>query len=360
MPAVTTKFVHVAEDPGEQYAFRRYLGAGSQGCVNLVDRKRDGVIVVLKEADTTTMNATNFERACSEVVNLALGTNHGNIVRFHEAWVSVTDGVDRRHLAAFRILVVPADHQDDGALEWRTAPEILKLSKGASRKIKLYIVMDYADGGTLGNQIKRARECSAPLSEPKIVLWLGHMALGLMHLHSRGILHRDLKTANIFLTPQGCIKIGDFGISKLMIDSDDGLAHTTTGTPLYMSPEILRGEAYGYASDVWGLGCVLVEMMTLEYAFKAENFGQLYVNIENVRLANTLPPNFSQPLRELVPRMLTRNVSERIKLPELLSLPFVRATITQWLAGVMSAAAQSKAALHEPPPPPKAAPMRAA
>lgn len=341
-PAIVTKFVQVGEDPGAGFAFRSYLGQGAQGTVNVVERRRDGATLVLKENDMSAMGADAFERACGEVVNLSLAINHGNIIRFHQAWISVVEHCGAT--SSFRILVAAADQPEEGGLEWRAAPDIIALNRGGRCKIKLCIVMDYADGGTLGNQIKRARESQTPISEAKIILWIGHLALGLMHLHSRGILHRDLKTANIFLTPGGCIKIGDFGISKLIIDSDDGLAHTTTGTPLYMSPEILRGEAYGYASDVWGLGCVLVELMTLEYAFKAANMAQLYMNIEQVKLANALPPCYSPELRALVLRLLTRDERERISLLELLREPVIKAAVSKWIQGVVRGAPQARGA----------------
>ncbi|KAG8463911.1 hypothetical protein KFE25_000079 [Diacronema lutheri] len=333
--AIVTKFVLVEADPNESYALRSYLGSGAQGSVNVVERRADGVKLVLKENDVSKMGASSFERACGEVVNLALAINHGNIIRFHEAWISVAEHGGAH--ASFRIVVAAADQTEGGGLEWRTAADILELNRGGRCKVKLCIVMDYADGGTLGHQIKLARESGCPISESRIILWIGHMALGLMHLHSRGILHRDLKTANIFLTPAGCIKIGDFGISKLIIDTDDGLAHTTTGTPLYMSPEILRGEAYGYASDVWGLGCVLVELMTLEYAFKADSFPQLYLNIEQVKLANALPDAYSPELRALVPRLLTRDERERITLLGLLQEPVIKHAISKWILSVVHA-----------------------
>lgn len=330
---VVTKFVQASQDPGHEYAFWSYLGQGAQGTVNIVSRRSDGVKFVLKENDMSTMGANSFARACGEVVNLSLAINHGNIIRFHQAWVSVVEHSGQT--SCFRIIVAAADDTEEGGLEWRTAANILELTRSGRCKVKLCIVMDYADGGTLCNQIKLARESRTPISENKIILWIGHLALGLMHLHSRGILHRDLKTANIFLTPGGCIKIGDFGISKLIIDSNDGLAHTTTGTPLYMSPEILRGDAYGYASDVWGLGCVLVELMTLEYAFKAENYAQLYVNIEQVKLANPLPTFYSAELRALVPRLLTRVERDRISLLELLQQPIVKPVVSKWILSVV-------------------------
>ena len=79
-------------------------------------------------------------------------------------------------------------------------------------------------------------------------------------LHSKNILHRDLKSANIFLTKNLSVKIGDFGISKVLEHSS---AITCIGTPLYLSPEVCNNQPYGFSSDMWALGCILYEMCTL-------------------------------------------------------------------------------------------------
>ena len=76
------------------------------------------------------------------------------------------------------------------------------------------------------------------------------------------LLHRDLKPANIFLSASGQVKVGDFGISRFL-SASEALAHTQCGTPLYMSPEMARGQSYSRAADAWAVGCIMYEMMTL-------------------------------------------------------------------------------------------------
>jgi len=92
----------------------------------------------------------------------------------------------------------------------------------------------------------------------------------LQYIHHKRILHRDIKTSNIFLTSNGTVKIGDFGISKVLENTLDQ-ASTVVGTPYYMSPEVCENKPYTFKSDVWALGCVLYELCTLKHAFDANN-----------------------------------------------------------------------------------------
>ncbi len=101
------------------------------------------------------------------------------------------------------------------------------------------------------------------LPEEEIANLFSQIVLPLQLVHSRQILHRDLKTQNIFLTKaQDHVKIGDFGISKIL--SSKSKAYSVVGTPCYISPELCEGKPYNQKSDVWALGCVLYEMCTLK------------------------------------------------------------------------------------------------
>ena len=125
--------------------------------------------------------------------------------------------------------------------------------------------MVYCEGGDVYSKIKASK--GKNFSEDVILEWLVQMGLALFYLHERKILHRDMKTQNIFLK-NGKIRLGDFGIAKVL-DSTKDFANTCIGTPYYMSPELFKNKPYGYKSDVWALGCVLYEMCNLRHAFDA-------------------------------------------------------------------------------------------
>ena len=118
---------------------------------------------------------------------------------------------------------------------------------------RILIIMEYADAGDLSMVVKRQKELKQYLPEPDILSWFVQIALGLQYIHKKNILHRDLKTQNIFVTSKKLVKIGDFGISKWLSHTLD-LATTAIGTPHYLSPEICRRQPYSHKSDMWSLG----------------------------------------------------------------------------------------------------------
>lgn len=127
-------------------------------------------------------------------------------------------------------------------------------------------------------------------------------------LHDIRIMHRDLKSANVFLNKDGSAKLGDMNVSKLL--DHNGLNYTQTGTPYYASPEVWRDEPYGVKSDLWSLGCVLYEMITLKPPFRANGMEGLYKKIIKGSFA-PIPEQYSKDLDFVVRQMLTVNPSER-------------------------------------------------
>ena len=122
--------------------------------------------------------------------------------------------------------------------------------------------------------------------------------MALEYVHGRKILHRDLKSQNIFLTANNTIKLGDFGISKVLENTNDQ-ALTVQGTPYYMSPEVCESKPYNYASDVWALGCILYELCTLKHAFSSENLLGLVFKIVRDK-QEPIPDIYSADLKKLV------------------------------------------------------------
>ena len=133
----------------------------------------------------------------------------------------------------------------------------------------LCILMEYASDGDLASRIAAKKRAGAHFSETEVltILHQAASALACCH-HTHKLLHRDLKPANIFLD-DGEVKLGDFGVSKFLAFSQ-AKAMTQCGTPLYMSPEMCQGQPYTRAADVWALGCVLYELMTMRAPWVAQ------------------------------------------------------------------------------------------
>ena len=110
--------------------------------------------------------------------------------------------------------------------------------------------------------IKERKEASKPFTEEEVMHWFVQVSLALKYIHENRILHRDLKASNVFLTKHNCVKLGDFGIAKVLEGTIEA-AMTVVGTPYYMSPEVCQSKPYTLKSDIWALGCLLYEMCTL-------------------------------------------------------------------------------------------------
>ncbi|CAJ1355747.1 unnamed protein product [Effrenium voratum] len=150
-------------------------------------------------------------------------------------------------------------------------------------------VMDYADGGDVHMKIKSR--------EAQILEWFVQTCFALKHVHDRKVLHRDLKTQNIFLMSNGHVKLGDFGIARVLEFTKD-YARTMVGTPYYLSPEIIKDHArypdedrpYNFTSDVWSMGVVLYEMSTLKHPFDADSLVLLASKILKDRMGSMWKP----------------------------------------------------------------------
>ena len=140
----------------------------------------------------------------------------------------------------------------------------------------LNLVMEYADSGDLYRKIKHYKKYKLFFEEKDIWKIFIQITRGLKSLHNLNILHRDFKSANIFLFSTGEAKIGDLNVSKIM---NKGLGNTQTGTPYYASPEVWNNSPYDCKSDIWSLGCILYEMLTLNPPFNADDFEGLYKKV---------------------------------------------------------------------------------
>jgi NIMA (never in mitosis gene a)-related kinase len=204
------------------------LGKGSYGAVYKVQRKSDKKIYALKEVSIKTLKHEEREQSVNEIRILA-SLQHKSIIRYREAFLE--------------------NHN-------------------------LYIVTEYCRGGDLHRKIKTALQANSTFPEKSVWHYFIQMARGVEVLHANGILHRDLKPKNIFLTASNNVKIGDLGCSKIV--EKNKLSQTQVGTPYYMSPEIWKRKPYDEKSDIWAMGCILfeLELVSLGPPFLADNIDQ--------------------------------------------------------------------------------------
>lgn len=256
----------------ERYTIIHELGSGSYGKVYLAKQKSSGLQVAIKEIHTEMLQPDQKEKALKEV-QLLSSLKHPNIVS---------------HIESF---------DADG---------------------KLYIVMEYLDGGDLSGRISSAKN---GFSEKEILSIFIQICLALKYVHDRKIVHRDVKPQNIFLTNLGIAKLGDFGVSKAL-DGTADLCKTVIGTPYYLSPEVWTNAEYDSKTDVWSLGCILYEMISLKKPFQGENPQQLFVNVVNGKYQK-LPKAYSGNIRDLVANMLSPLPERRPTTQQILQLPFI-------------------------------------
>jgi eukaryotic-like serine/threonine-protein kinase len=212
------------------------------------------------------------------------------------------------------VKVLPASTFDDPAArarllrEARAAaalnhPNVCTVYQVGEANGQTFIAMELVEGETLS-----ARLGSGPVPLDDVVRYGRQLADALVHAHDRGVIHRDLKSQNVIVTPDGRVKVLDFGLAKRSADSDVAATHlhlsltqpgTTVGTLAYMAPEQLRGEAATVASDIWGLGVVLYEMAAGRRPFSGQTAYELSAAILSAT-PTPLPPHVPSPLRTLV------------------------------------------------------------
>ncbi|XP_044893545.1 serine/threonine-protein kinase Nek11 isoform X15 [Felis catus] len=199
-------------------------------------------------------------------------------------------------------------------------PAIVKFHASFVEQDNFCIITEYCEGRDLDCKIQEYKEAGKTFPESQIIEWFIQLLLGVDYMHERKILHRDLKSKNIFLK-NNLLKIGDFGVSRLLLGSCD-LATTLTGTPHYMSPEALKHQGYNTKSDIWSLACILYEMCCMNHAFTGSNFLSIVLKIVEGDTPS-LPQRYPRELNTIMERMLNKSPSLRPSAIEILKIPYI-------------------------------------
>lgn len=191
----------------------------------------------------------------------------------------------------------------------------------------LCILMAYCEGGDLTSQIELARKAQKPIPEEQVLRWMTQALLALKYIHDRHVLHRDLKSGNFFLSKSGNLKMGDFGIARVL-NCTAACAQTQIGTPYYLSPEVCQEKPYTWPSDIWAMGCILYELCALKVPFEAPNMIALVQKICRGPTPS-VPDAYSGFTRQLCTEMLSRNPACRPSAEAILQRPRIQAIVKQ-------------------------------
>ncbi|EON98782.1 putative g2-specific protein kinase nima protein [Phaeoacremonium minimum UCRPA7] len=278
-------------------------GHGSFGVIRKVRRKVDGMILCRKEISYLKMSQKEREQLHAEFQILST-LRHPNIVGYYH----------REHLKATQDLHLYMEYCGNGDLG-RVIRDLQQKNQYAEEPFVWSIFAQ------LVTALFRCHYGVDPPEVGKHVLGLGATAKPKAPTGGMVILHRDLKPENVFLGADNSVKLGDFGLSK-MIQSHD-FASTYVGTPFYMSPEICAAEKYTLKSDIWSLGCIIYELCTREPPFNAKSHFQLVQKIKEGKIA-PLPSVYSAELTAVIKDCLRVNPDRRPDTAALLNLPVVR------------------------------------
>ena len=183
------------------------------------------------------------------------------------------------------------------------------------------IITEFCPYGDLFGYIKFYKVRGSKIEEKIIWIIFIQLSLGLYYLHEKKILHRDIKTKNIFIKNNLTVKIGDFGIAKIL-NSTSSYAHTFIGTPYYISPELCKDQPYNDKSDVWSLGCVLYELCTLNHPFEGGTQVEIYEKIMTQKF-KAIGSEYSNELKRMVDLLLEKDERKRPKMKDILRMKSV-------------------------------------
>ena len=261
------------------YEFITVLGKGSFADVVKVKNTKNGIIYAMKRINISQLEKEEIDKELNEI-RLLYSLNHPNIIGYKEAFYDKATG-------------------------------------------KLNIVLEYADDGDLLQKIKYNKEHHLNFHEDTIWEFIIQMLLAVSYLHSSKIIHRDLKSANIFLMKNGQIKIGDLNVSKHMKTSQ---ACTTVGTPIYLAPELWDNQYYDYKCDIWSLGCIIYELCTLKPPFMGSSFTRLKKAVKS-GIYQSIPQYYSNDLKKIISWMIQIDPDERKSAQELLDTKVIKLKI---------------------------------
>ena len=257
------------------------IGEGAYSTVYTVRRIEDGILYALKKVKIQSLSQKEKQNALNEVRILA-SVNSPFVISYKESFIDETDQT-------------------------------------------LCIIMEYADEGDLFQKITLYKKLHTTFDENDVWKIFIQITKGLHDLHEYNILHRDLKSANVFLFRDGTAKLGDLNVSKI---SFRGLGCTQTGTPYYASPEVWKDNPYDLKSDIWSLGCLCYELLMLKTPFRAESMEALYRKVMKGKYPE-INKKYSKKFDYVISYMLQLKPENRPNTQQILNMPEIQQKIIE-------------------------------
>lgn len=248
------------------YTLVEKLGQGSYATVYKAHHKSQGGTFAVKVISREKIKSTRLQANLEQEIRIMKEVTHENVVRLYETFTS---------------------------------------------KNNIYLVLEFCGGGDLQHFVRKQRRLKEDVAKNFFI----QIVRGLKFLHSKNVIHRDIKPQNLLLSeysPNATIKFADFGFAKYLQEAS--MAQTPCGTPLYMAPEIFEMKEYDAKADVWSIGCVLFEMCTGEPPFKGSNHRELFMSIRSRSLRLPQGLTLSKEVMDILARILEISPERRLNL----------------------------------------------
>jgi len=199
------------------------------------------------------------------------------------------------------------------------SPTILELKEYKIEENNLYIVLEYAEHGTLNHQINTRRNKGDMFDVDTVLNWITELFLGLFTIHEKQLLHRDIKSENLFICKNNVLKIGDLGIARA---TETGQASTVCGTVFYMAPEVFSYQKYDSKVDIWAAGIVIYELVMLRRPFEGGNTDIIKSKIKNLDYEK-VPEDTDERIKKILQKTICIDTTQRASALDILRLNFI-------------------------------------
>ncbi|KAJ0242400.1 Protein kinase domain-containing protein [Hirschfeldia incana] len=250
---MTSSQFNKSKSPDNKYMLGDEIGKGAYARVYKGLDLKNGDFVAIKQVSLENVVQDDDLNTIMQEIDLLKNLNHKNIVKYLGSWKT---------------------------------------------KTHLHIILEYVENGSLANNVKPNK--FGPFPESLVAVYIAQVLEGLVYLHEQGVIHRDIKGANILTTKEGLVKLADFGVATKLSEPEFN-THSVAGSPYWMAPEVIELSGVCAASDIWSVGCTVIELLTcVPPYFDMQPNGALYhiVQDDSPPIPDGLSPDITDFLRQ--------------------------------------------------------------